>query len=74
VTGVQTCALPIYGYLMSNIQGIFPIFSKDGKYLLFICDNEIMRLPVDLKEIYKFVYIRKLFGDRVRREEIWRVL
>ncbi|MBK7626273.1 MAG: hypothetical protein IPJ16_03615 [Bacteroidales bacterium] len=49
------------GYQMASIPGSFAVFSKDGLYLLYVNNNAIRCLPVNLKEIYNLVFDKKVF-------------
>jgi WD40 repeat protein len=62
------------GYQMVRIPGSFPVFSKDGLYLLYVNNKEIRCLPVNLKEIYSLVYSKKVFGNMEKGRGIWKVL
>jgi WD40 repeat protein len=62
------------GYVMLDIRGSFPVFSPDGKSLIYLYGKEIRLLPVDQNEIYDLVIEKKLFGNPETGREIWEVL
>jgi hypothetical protein len=62
------------GYQVLNVQGSFPLFSKDGNALFYINRKSIRYLPMDLKEIYKLVIDKKLFGNPESAGQIWKTL
>jgi hypothetical protein len=62
------------GYQLDNIHGSFPVFSKNRKYMLYLCDKSIRFLPLNPQEIYNLVIKKKLFGNPETVGEIWEVL
>ena len=62
------------GYHILDISGSFPLFSGDGKSLIYLYEKEIRLLPVDQNEIYNLVIKNKLFGNPDTAGEIWKVL
>jgi hypothetical protein len=62
------------GYHILDIPGSFPLFSADGKSLIYLFEKEIRLLPVDQNEIFNLVIRDKLFGNPDSAGEIWKVL
>ena len=62
------------GYQLLSIGGCFPKFSDDGKFLFFVQNNAIRKLPVSQKEIYSMVFRIKLFGNPDKGDDILKIL
>jgi WD40 repeat protein len=62
------------GYVLAGIPGSFPVFSNDGKYLLYLSGKSIRCVPVKLQEIYRMIYTEKLFGEQDIGHNIWKTL
>jgi WD40 repeat protein len=62
------------GYQLLRIVGLFPKFSNDGKFLFFIHDKTIHKLPLGQKEIYSMVFGKKLFGNPEKGDNILKIL
>jgi hypothetical protein len=62
------------GYHILDIPGSFPLFSRDGKSLIYLYEKEIRLLPIDQNEIYNLVIKNRLFGNPDTAGEIWKVL
>jgi hypothetical protein len=62
------------GYQLANIAGCFPKFSDDGKFLFFVKNKTIHKLPLSRKEIYSLVFRIKLFGNPNKGNDILQIL
>jgi WD40 repeat protein len=62
------------GYRLANIAGCFPKFSDDGKFLFFVKNKTIHKLPLSQKEIYSLVFRIKLFGNPNKGNDIVEIL
>ena len=62
------------GYQLVNIAGCFPKFSNDGRFLFFVKNNTIHKLPLSQKEIYSLVFRIKLFGNPNKGNDILEIL
>ena len=62
------------GYQLANIAGCFPKFSDDGKFLFFVKNKTIHKLPLSRKEIYSLVFKLKLFGNPNKGNDILEIL
>ncbi len=64
----------VNGYQMLRLIGSFPGFSADGKYLYYVNENNLYKLPVSLEEIHSLVFEKRLFGDPETVKEMWLLL
>jgi len=62
------------GYHIFDIPGSFPLFSKEGKSLFYMYQNEIRLMPVDQNVIFNLAIKKKIFGNPETPGEIWKVL
>jgi WD40 repeat protein len=62
------------GYQLESFPGSFPVFTKDGRHLVYIYKSKIRFLPLSTKEIYSLVIRKKLLGNPETGGDIWRVL
>jgi hypothetical protein len=62
------------GFQMMNIKGTFPEFSGNGKFLYYINNRKIYKMPVSLAEIKEMVFKQKIFGNPGNGENIWKIL
>jgi WD40 repeat protein len=56
------------------LEGSYPNFSADGRYLYYLHKNKLTKLTLSLDEIRSLVFEKRLFGDPETGKQIWLLL
>ena len=62
------------GNQILTLEGAYPNFSEDGRYLYYLDKNNLMKLILSLDEIRSLVFEKRIFGDPETGKQIWLLL